>query len=171
MTAAPQDQPLPDLLGLPGRPLTVEELVGVVQALAEREELWRPFVEHDPAERRYASLYSDQHLGVWVICWMPGHDTGFHDHDGSNGAVAVTEGTIRHERPTLGPSPLRIEASAGTAFGFDGSELHRMVDASDQPTVTIHAYSPPLRSMGMYRVDEDGVVRRRSVGWDEHLDA
>ena len=31
-------------------------------------------------------------MTVWLICWMDGHDTGFHDHDGAAGAVAVVAG-------------------------------------------------------------------------------
>jgi predicted metal-dependent enzyme (double-stranded beta helix superfamily) len=149
----------------------VEELVELVQSLARQEHLWRPLVHHDPEARRYASLYVDEHVGIWVISWMPGHDTGLHDHDGSQGAVAVVEGEIRSDQPTWGSGPRSVDVPAGSAFGFDGAELHRMVDATDGPAVTIHAYSPPLRSMGMYREDDDGAVRRRAVGWDEHLDA
>ena len=49
-------------------------------------------MEHDPDRRRYALLVRDEHVAVWLICWMEDHDTGFHDHDLSAGAVSVVEG-------------------------------------------------------------------------------
>jgi hypothetical protein len=44
-----------------------------------------------------------------------------------------------------------------------------MVDVTDRPVMTVHAYSPPLTSMGLYRVGDDGYVRRCSVDWEERL--
>jgi hypothetical protein len=44
-----------------------------------------------------------------------------------------------------------------------------MANVSGDPAITVHAYSPPLQNMGVYRVEPDGYVRRRHVGWDEHL--
>jgi hypothetical protein len=81
----------PSCSTFPGATLTVVELKHVAETVAQHPEIWRPLVDHDAAERRYESLYVDDHLGVWVISWMPGHDTGYHDHDGSRGAVAVLE--------------------------------------------------------------------------------
>ena len=35
-----------------------------------------------PAGRRhYASIHRDEYVDVWLICWSPGNDTGWHDHD------------------------------------------------------------------------------------------
>jgi predicted metal-dependent enzyme (double-stranded beta helix superfamily) len=157
--------------GGPGRDLRPEELAALARAIAAEPALWRPLVEHDPDERRHESLFSDEHLGLWVISWMPGHDTGFHDHDGACGAVAVAEGTVREERPFRGSAPRRIDPSTGESFCFDATELHRMIDVSDEPAVTIHAYSPPIDRMGLYSVDDDGYVTRQSIPWDQTLDA
>jgi hypothetical protein len=39
------------------------------------------------------------------------------------------------------------------------------------PTVTIHAYSPPLLRTGAYRVSRDGELRREVLSVDEELRA
>jgi predicted metal-dependent enzyme (double-stranded beta helix superfamily) len=169
--AGTQLHPVAEALDLPGRDLELDELVAVAETLAAREDLWRPLAAHDPRERTYESLFVDDHVGVWVISWMPGHDTGFHDHDGARGAVVVVEGEIREERPVWGKPPQRIDARVGDSFSFGETELHRMVDATADPCTTIHVYSPPLQAMGMYRIEDDGSVRRHSVDWDQHLDA
>ena len=102
-------------------------------------------------------------MGVWLITWARGNDTGFHDHDLSCGAVAVVQGAIVEERLVVGGPPRRLPHSAGEAFGFDASHVHRMRKDDAALAVSIHAYSPPLSRMGAYEVDADGALCRRSI--------
>jgi hypothetical protein len=77
--------------------------------LADRPELWIDLVRHDVAQRHYAELFSDEHLTAWMICWMEDHDTGFHDHDLSAGALAVVRGAVHEERLAIeGPAQRRL---------------------------------------------------------------
>ena len=62
--------------------------------LVAAEHLWRPFVRHDEEARFYQQLYRDPNLDVWLICWVDGQNTGYHDHDRSSGAVCVSEGVL-----------------------------------------------------------------------------
>jgi hypothetical protein len=62
--------------------------------LAREEHLWREFVRHDAGARFYQQLYRDPNLDVWLICWVEGQSTGYHDHDRSSGAVCVCEGVL-----------------------------------------------------------------------------
>lgn len=158
-------------LEVPDAQLSVKQLEHLVRSLARERRLWEPLVDLEADQRHYASLRESTHLGVWVISWMPSHDTGFHDHAGSRGAVIVTRGTIREERPVWGREPRRLDAGEGTVFSFDETEIHRMVDLTGEPVVTIHAYSDPLVAMGLFRVDDDGYVRREALGWDDELEA
>jgi len=158
-------------LSLPRRVLESAELARVAEAVVATPELWRPHVRHDPSQRHYTSLYVDEHIGMWVICWMPGHDTGFHDHDISAGGVAVAEGSVCEERPVWGREPRRIDPEPGESFHFDPTEIHRVRNVRDEPAVTVHCYSPPLQRMGAYLVERDGYVRRRALAWDERLEA
>ncbi|HEX8646505.1 MAG TPA: cysteine dioxygenase family protein [Thermoleophilaceae bacterium] len=158
-------------LTLPARKLDSAELARVAQAVVDTPELWERFVNHDPAERQYTSLYVDDHIGIWLICWMPGHDTGFHDHDESSGGVAVASGSVREERPVWGREPRRIDPGPGEGFHFDETEIHRVLNVTEEPAVTIHCYSPPLQRMGAYLVERDGYLRRRPIAWDERLEA
>jgi hypothetical protein len=54
-------------------------------------------------------------------------------------------------------------------FDFDASHVHRMHHDLRHPTVSIHAYSPPLWRMGTYAVDPDGTLRRTSISYAEEL--
>ena len=151
------------------RDLDRAALRAVVIDLAARPAAWRPLVAHDAEHRRFEQLWRDEHLDVWVISWMHGHDTGFHDHDVSQGAVAVVAGAILEERLVLGGPPLARRHAAGAVFDFDASHVHRMRQDSPEPAVSIHAYSPPLWRMGAYAVAADGSLRRASISYAEEL--
>jgi predicted metal-dependent enzyme (double-stranded beta helix superfamily) len=151
------------------RDLTREELRALAERIAADPALWSEHVAHDPDQRTYAELLRDSHLDVWLICWSQDHDTGFHDHDLSAGAVAVVDGAVREERLVLGGEPARRVAQAGESFDFGASDIHRVLHHGARPAVTIHVYSPPLWRMGAYEVERDGTLRRHSVSYAEEL--
>ncbi len=155
-----------------GRDLTDAELVAVASQFAARPELWSEYVSHDPGHRTYAQLLRDRHLDVWLLCWSRDHDTGFHDHDLSAGAVAVAAGCVREDRLALGRSveePISRIAPAGSSFSFSAADIHRVLHAGEGPAVTIHAYSPPLVRMGSYMVEPNGRLLRHPVTYEDEL--
>ena len=151
------------------RDLSQHELTELVTGLGRRPDLWGHLVSHDPSQRVYEQLWRDQHVTAWLICWMEDHDTGFHDHDLSSGAVSVARGRVCEERLALGRTPLVRTFGAGQSFGFAASDIHRVLHAGTEPAVTLHAYSPPLWRMGAYAVRPDGVLARHSVSYAEEL--
>jgi predicted metal-dependent enzyme (double-stranded beta helix superfamily) len=151
------------------RDLGQAELTALVEHLASRPESWEHLVEHRPDARTYVELHRDEHVAIWLICWMNDHDTGYHDHDRSAGAVGVARGAIREERLTLTGPPAEHVAGAGESFSFGPADIHRVAHAGDEPAVTIHAYSPPLWRMGSYEVLDSGVLRRWSLSYAEEL--
>jgi hypothetical protein len=100
---------------------------------------------------------------------MDDHDTGFHDHDVSSGALAVAQGRIREERLGLGGAVVERTLEAGEAIDFAASDIHRVTHAGNTPAVTINAYSPPLWRMGAYEVKESGELQRHSISYAEEL--
>jgi len=161
-----------DLAQPRGHDLTGEQLVVVASRIAARPELWSEHVQHDPTQRTYKQLLRDEHLDIWLICWSHDHDTGFHDHDLSAGAVAVVAGSVREERLVLGrpvEAPIARTAHAGSSFDFGASDIHRVLHAGVEPAVTIHAYSPPLVRMGSYTIEPSGQLRRFAVSHEQEL--
>src|SRR4051794_41813549 len=98
-------------------------LEALVRDLAADPAVWQHLVQHSPEQRHYEELRRDDDVAVWLICWMDDHDTGYHDHDLSGGAVAVVEGAGAEDRLALrggaGPPPRR----AGGTFSFPGPPL------------------------------------------------
>ncbi|MCY7372498.1 MAG: cysteine dioxygenase family protein [Spirochaetaceae bacterium] len=150
-------------------PAPALELRAIVDAVAADPALWRPLVLHDAEQRRFELLSRDEEVEVWVVSWMPGHDTGFHDHEASAAAIVVAEGAIREQRLAVGRAHVERHVAAGQALTVRPADIHRVLHSGPTPSVTIHAYSPPLRRMGQYESDDDGTLRRHAQDAEEEL--
>src|SRR6202167_3559471 len=82
----------------PGQLLGARQLADVVRRLAASPAEWLTRVRLNPAGRWYERIQLDDSHEVWVISWLPGQATGFHDHGGSAGAFAVVWGTLVERR-------------------------------------------------------------------------
>jgi hypothetical protein len=153
---------------LPGRDLDQAELRALASSVALRPELWQHHLAFDDDQRVYVSLYRDAHVDVWLLCWTPENDTGFHDHDISSGAVAVVTGTLREHNLAIDDEAIETLVDGGQVFSFGPDHIHRLTGAFDG-SVSVHAYSPPLWRMGQYSVGADGRLRRRSVSYADEL--
>lgn len=152
--------------------LSPAELSTLVDELGADPSRWRDRVRHEPgADRVCVELRRDDTVEVWLICWLPGHDTGFHDHDDCAAAITVVEGAVREERLSLSGA-IGATYRPGDTVTVPARAIHRVRHAGEAPAVTIHAYSPPLCEMGAYAPDETtGELRRVVVGGKESLRA
>ncbi|MFC7598041.1 cysteine dioxygenase [Terrabacter sp. GCM10028922] len=153
---------------LPQRDLDHHELLELATAIARDRFLWAGHVTFSDTERHYVCLHRDAHVDVWVLCWTPANDTGWHDHDISSGAVAVAQGALVEHNLTVGVPLARTEVGAGLAYSFGAEHIHRLTGL-DVGSVSIHAYSPPLWRMGQYVLTSSGVLRRTSVSYADEL--
>ncbi|MFP5315572.1 MAG: cysteine dioxygenase [Actinomycetes bacterium] len=144
------------------------ELQHWVSQLALRPELWERYAVVEGSGRHYASLYRDSDIDVWLLCWNVRDDTGWHDHDVSSGAVAVTRGAVREAMLRIGGDPVKRVVTSGASFHFGPDHLHRMGGEVDG-SISIHAYSPPLWRMGQYAISDTGIIRRLSISYAEEL--
>jgi mannose-6-phosphate isomerase-like protein (cupin superfamily) len=154
----------------PGATLEPDDLQELVDDLAESPGLWQTRVRHSD-EREFELLWRDARVEVWLICWNgEAHDTGFHDHDISAGAFAVVQGALVEERLALG-STIQRHLRRGESTSFAPSHVHRVRGLGDVKAVSIHAYSPPLRRLGVYAVTTEGALARESVSAGHELQA
>jgi predicted metal-dependent enzyme (double-stranded beta helix superfamily) len=153
---------------LPARELEQAELLEFAASIASASELWREHVAFDDDERHYVCLYRDAHVDVWLLCWTPSNDTGWHDHDVSSGSVAVVQGRLAERILAVGAAGIATQVGAGQVFSFGPDHIHRLTGL-DPRSVSVHAYSPPLWRMGQYAVASNGVLRRISVSYAEEL--
>jgi predicted metal-dependent enzyme (double-stranded beta helix superfamily) len=125
--------------------LELPRLAELARTIADRPEEWVHRVRLRTDGRWYERLHADAEHEIWLIAWLPGQSTGFHDHGGSSGAFAVALGTLE-EHDSAGPHT----ATAGHLTGFGPHYVHDVRNTSDAPTVSVHVYSPPLSTMNRY---------------------
>jgi len=140
--------------------LSERQLAKLVTRITERPDLWQPLVVVDGEHRRYELLYDDDQVDIWVLSWMPGQKTGFHDHDRSNVALICAQGELDEGSLVLGASAGPVRMTPGVTRTGPRGYIHAVSHVAGEPAVSIHAYSPPLTCVGQYRVDEQGRLRR-----------
>ncbi|MDA2892676.1 cysteine dioxygenase family protein [Mycolicibacterium sp. BiH015] len=120
-------------------------------------------------ERWFTRLHGTEELDVWLISWVPDRSTELHDHGGSLGALTVVSGSLRETRWDGGALRDR-RLVAGDQAAFPLGWVHDVVWAPETittggvapiaPTLSVHAYSPPLTAMSYYEVTERNTLRR-----------
>ncbi|MBN9635543.1 MAG: cysteine dioxygenase family protein, partial [Actinobacteria bacterium] len=116
-------------------------------------------------ERWYRRLYGDDELDLWLISWVPERSTELHDHGGSLGALTVVSGALAETRWD-GRRLRQRTLAAGDQAAFPLGWVHDVVRAGgeqpapSQPTLSVHAYSPPLTAMSYYDVSDSQKLRR-----------
>ena len=153
---------------LPDRDLDPAELEELVAGIAADPTTWAHHVAFDSDQRVYVSLHRDSHVDVWLLCWTPENDTGWHDHDVSAGAVAVVAGELVENNLTLLHGARERAVRAGEVFSFGPDHIHRR-NGAVHGSISVHAYSPPLWRMGQYAVNDAGVLRRLSLSYADEL--
>ena len=158
----------------------------VAAALLAAADAWLPRVEYRAASRWTGLLPPDEAAAlvdpslhadladaqVWLLTWLPGQGTPLHDHGGSAGAFAVVRGALTEDTvggPDGAVREVVTDLSAGRVRHFGPHHVHRVTNRGTLPAVSVHAYTPALRSMTTYAL-ADGVLRqtgteRAGVDW------
>lgn len=140
--------------------LSPSRLAALAQAAASGHD-WPAQVQYRQDVRWYQRLEQGGNHEVWLLSWLPGQRTGFHDHCGSAGAFAVVRGELREYTTQGGRGtglPAGADFAAGRVRSFGPAHVHEVVNASAGPAVSIHAYSPPLAGMRRYELTSSGLV-------------
>ena len=153
--------------------LTIVDLAEIVQELADSPEIWWPKVRRATGERWYVPLLQDDICEAWLLGWPSGGGIELHDHGTSSGALVVVEGALletsiaasdwvrpggrpfpsgsrrRYQGETPWP-PRHRRLPEGALVSFGPDHIHDVVNGGAGQALSIHAYSPRLRSMTFY---------------------
>lgn len=119
-------------------------------------------------ERSWRLVARTPQFDAWLIAWPAGGRVELHDHGWSRGAFSVIDGrlveTVAHREDSGRLSLVSRSISAGETLGFDAGHVHDVFNEGPEPVLSLHVYSPGLRSMTFYGVEEDRLMPRR-VEW------
>ncbi|MFE7634265.1 MULTISPECIES: cysteine dioxygenase [unclassified Kitasatospora] len=143
---------------LPAHPTTVAEYARLVREIAADRSRWEPLVRYDALTRWYARLETGPGYEVWLLSWLPGQSSGFHDHGESSGVMSVVRGELIERsltlpQPSAGGDPSGAIARTLRPGGqrvFSSGYLHEVVNGALEPAVSIHLYAPGLTEMNQY---------------------
>jgi rhodanese-related sulfurtransferase len=136
---------------------TPQELAEIVSVF-ESSDGWMQKVRLRADQRWYERVHHGFDYDIWLISWLPGQSTGFHDHGASSGALVIASGVLEEHRP--GQRTRVIYPGKPLTFGPDYA--HDVRNVSLAPAISVHAYSPPLSDMNEYELDEGRLVPRGS---------
>jgi hypothetical protein len=124
---------------------------------------WRSVIQFTADKRWFRRLALTDDYEIWLLSWLPGQHTGFHDHGDAAGAFAVAQGRLRESLATPGRTAVRTRsARAGSVTRFGRQHLHDVANVSLRPAVSVHAYSPPLTAMRRYEMTISGLTLVRT---------
>ena len=122
-----------------------------MRARAAATDGWREIVQFTEGSRWFQRLALTTDYEIWLLTWLPGQRTGFHDHGHACGAFAIARGELLETLATPGTTQLRHRvAGPGSVTTFGAQHLHDVGSNSAEPAISVHAYSPPLSAMRRY---------------------
>jgi predicted metal-dependent enzyme (double-stranded beta helix superfamily) len=154
------------------------QLAETARTLSRQRSLWQGAIDFDPITRYYSRLLADEHHEAWLLTWLPGQGTPWHDHGGSAGSFVVLQGVLTEEvagyRQAIDLDDVRratgdhIRLSPGDQRTFGTRHLHRVTNHGPDPAVSLHVYAPRLTAMATYRETEGilEVIEESRVGVD-----
>ena len=124
----------------------------------------REYAIFDEGEYRRNLVVSGEWFEILVICWRSGQRSPIHDHAHSTCGVRVLEGvateTIFDHSP-CGQVLARSSSdlAAGGVCASQDTDTHQIsnLQPAGQDLVTLHIYSPPLRSMACFSITGEAV--------------
>lgn len=142
------------------RILSPQQLAAEVRRLTATPARWVARVRLDPEGRWYERIHGDDGYEVWLITWLPGQSTGFHDHGSSAGAFGVVWGSLDECVVPRGGARVQVnQVTSGKVRAFGQHYVHDVRNsATNSVAVSVHAYSPPLSTMTRYDLTPDGLA-------------
>jgi predicted metal-dependent enzyme (double-stranded beta helix superfamily) len=151
------------------RILSPRQLAAEVRRLTATPAEWVARVRLGPEGRWYERIHADDGYEVWLISWLPGQSTGFHDHGRSAGAFGVVWGALDECVVPRGKARVGVhQVTSGVVRSFGPRYVHDVRNPeTGSVAVSVHAYSPPLSAMTRYDLTPGGLAVAGTEGADD----
>lgn len=141
-------------------------LEDVVERTACRRDLWEPLVAEAPTGVHWERIAVPEDVEVFVVTWPTFTDTRLHSHDGAASAFVPVRGVVTEIRPDEQLRLVPRKFVPGVTGVLDGYDVHELQNEHVEVAVSIHAFSPRLRSVTWWERQGDAFVPSASVAVD-----
>ncbi len=139
----------------------------IANEIALHPRLWRRHIQRGATHRWASHIAVASTYSAWLVGWPPGTGIALHDHAESDCALRVVRGQLvetgrdaRHADDVEEPG-WRVLPTGFVARCRPG-RIHALANLDDVPALSIHVYSPVLRTMDFFRDDHGRVVASRT---------
>jgi len=106
--------------------------------------------------RWWTSLGSTPRGDAWLEGWPQGDAIELHDHGGSTAVVQVLAGRLLETWLDDRGRLRRRRLEVGSSVWLSHRHVHDVVNVDAVPALSVHVYSPPLRTMTWYTTTPHG---------------
>jgi len=138
----------------------VEEMADLRMSLEDV----RDFVHYGETTYRRNLMHAGPGYQALILCWRNGQRSPIHDHRGSSCGVRVLRGVATETFFSRAANGLIFatksrELAEGSVCGSQDADIHQVsnLQPDGRELITLHVYSPPLLSMGVYSLTDAGV--------------
>lgn len=125
------------------------DLLAIAQGLASSATSRHGMTE--TVERCWRTVAATDRFEAFVIAWPVGGAIELHDHGPSAGAIVVASGSLVENSVGRAGDGTLVVTSASIPTGgyvvFKSGHVHDMVNYGSEPALSVHVYSPVIRTM------------------------
>jgi hypothetical protein len=151
--------------------LSLNELAAIARGLAATAQSWPGVIS--PSERTWHTIAATDRFEAFVIAWPAGASIDLHDHGDAAGAIVITSGELveRVSQDRSGSlSLVSHRLTEGVQLAFRSGHVHELSNPGPAPALSVHVYSPVLRSMTFFEHGQGGArlpVRTERYGEED----
>ena len=142
-------------------PLSKDQLLEQLSGLELTIDDVRPWMNFSPNGYVRNLVHDRATYQALLLCWRNGQRSPIHDHAGSACGVLVVHGTVTETIFDRAPNGMimgveSLTLTEGEVCASVDQNIHQIsnLQANSADLVTLHIYSPPLRTMGTYSLTD-----------------
>lgn len=135
-------------------PIPIEDLEAILRRASFTREDVAEHLHFDPECYRRNPVREGRSYQAFLMCWSGGQASPIHDHHGSGCGIYVVDGTLVEQCYEFDADGVVVRGArnvmhhGGVCASFD-ADKHAVL-AEHGELVTLHVYTPPMSTIGLY---------------------
>jgi len=116
---------------------------------------WKKYCKFCNVSYKRNLVYINDLFDIYVICWNINQQSPIHDHASNGCIMKILKGEVNQQLFTSDVKFIKqIVNNEGNVSYIDNDiGLHKIINSNNK-TISLHVYSPPLYKGNIYRINE-----------------